>query len=334
MKDFLDKNFADNIPVPIYIFDSNLKLLFANNSLLHTYGYTKKEILSNSIEKLYGDDSTWDTYRQMLKNSIDAGQGGQYYQQHRTKDGKLLNVNVVWSVIDMGRETYIINCVRDITEQRPAAQVELQTRNQEMLWEIEERQAIAEELKKIHVKLKKTTARLEGLSSIDHLTGLYNRVYLLSLFDEETKRVMELKGKIAVILTQIDYYQDYVEKFGVAVADQLTQYVAQIVLENLGRRDIAGRYSGDTFMIILPDKDLTQAESFIDEIQQQVQTIKSSTDKNQNIFITISAGITGNNFRVNRLKPEFAQRWMMQHVQSALVKAQRAGRNQKMVEHS
>ncbi|WP_031517396.1 sensor domain-containing diguanylate cyclase [Desulfofalx alkaliphila] len=324
------EQFANGIPIPVFMVGKNGDFLFVNNSMIEMYGYNLKEFTTGAVDLLFSNKGEAEKFYDLIKVSLKTGQSGQYFGQNQKKNGETVDVDISWSVVTLETQKYVVGCVLNADLQK-GAQPDAQNRLRESLMEIEERKEIEEELRNIHIRLRKATARLQGLSSIDHVTGLYNRVYLLSLLDEETKRVVEIKGKISLILIAIDYYEQYVEKFGIAITDQLTQYVAQTIQENLSSRDLAGRYTDGSFMVVLPDRDLAAAENFVKEVQNSVQNIKSTTD-NQSIHITVSAGLTGNNFRVNKLKPDFAQRWMLQLVQSALNKAQKSGRNEMVVE--
>jgi len=121
-------------------------------------------------------------------------------------------------------------------------------------------------------------------ASTDPLTGLLNR----RIFMEELKNKIKFKSdndKFCVIMLDLDGFKNFNDKEGHQAGDIILQEFAGILKQGLREQDIAGRYGGDEFIVLLNNTDKINAVKIIDRIRINVeQEFKS-------INITLCAGI-------------------------------------------
>jgi len=101
---------------------------------------------------------------------------------------------------------------------------------------------------------------------IDALTGLYNYRFLRDFLQKESRRAQRHGEMFSVILIDIDDFKSINDKFGHPVGDMVLQHTAKMLLEVLREEDLAIRYGGDEFMIILPETNLEGAKHCADRL--------------------------------------------------------------------
>lgn len=133
--------------------------------------------------------------------------------------------------------------------------------------------------------------RYESLT--DELTTLSNRKH----FENSIERVIEQSkesGKgFALLMTDIDHFKKFNDTFGHQTGDQVLRLVALAVKQNVKAQDIACRYGGEEFALILPDVSLEDAAKIGENIRTAVMSkelVKRSTGENLG-RVTISVGI-------------------------------------------
>jgi len=126
---------------------------------------------------------------------------------------------------------------------------------------------------------------LERLTIIDDLTGLFNRRYLYRKLEEEMARANRQKGKLVLILLDLDYFKDYNDTFGHLAGDKALKEVGSIVMHSIRDKIDSGcRYGGDEFGIILPGTGKDHAYTVTERIREAIREKKIGN-------LDISAGI-------------------------------------------
>jgi diguanylate cyclase (GGDEF)-like protein/PAS domain S-box-containing protein len=161
-----------------------------------------------------------------------------------------------------GRVSHVIEYTRDITSRKKA-----------------------EEEKKLLIE------RLEYLSSTDVLTELLNRRALMNKLSYEVNRAERYGSELSIVLCDIDNFKDVNDTFGHAVGDTALRLVAEVLRQSLRKIDIAGRYGGDEFLLILPETSLTGAGNFAERIRAAVEGQTVPTEDGE-VRVTLSLGVT------------------------------------------
>jgi len=133
--------------------------------------------------------------------------------------------------------------------------------------------------------------KLENQSIRDSLTGLFNRHFMQIALERELARAMRQQSNLAVFMLDVDHFKRFNDQFGHAVGDIALKAVARGFLSSIRTEDIACRYGGEEFVIILPDVTAETAYQRAEEIRQKISlldVLKQAGDAE----ITISIGVS------------------------------------------
>ncbi|NMA66906.1 MAG: diguanylate cyclase [Clostridiaceae bacterium] len=170
--------------------------------------------------------------------------------------------------------------------------------------------------------LEKQREDLEKLAFEDALTGLYNRHYM------EKKLKKELKAKSgnlisSLILFDIDYFKRINDTYGHDQGDLLLKEIARLTKRSIRDQDIAGRYGGDEFFILLPGVSGEDANIVAERIRKDVENLRIRLN-GKGEQITISVGVS--TFVKGKEQELNTQDWI-RRTDKALYQAKKAGRN-------
>jgi diguanylate cyclase (GGDEF)-like protein/PAS domain S-box-containing protein len=143
------------------------------------------------------------------------------------------------------------------------------------------------EQKRIETLLQEQNEQLIALSSIDSLTGIYNRRILFERLDYEMKRVGRTQKPLSVIIMDIDFFKQVNDQHGHLVGDQVLIQVARLLKQSVRKTDIVGRYGGEEFLIILPDCSAAEGILVAEKIRRAIQEALFAED----LKVTISGGV-------------------------------------------
>lgn len=136
------------------------------------------------------------------------------------------------------------------------------------------------------VTLKDKAGELEHLSVTDHLTGLLNKRYLKERLAEEIKRSNRYGYPMSFMMIDVDYFKSYNDSFGHPEGDKALEIVAQCLRETLRGADIAARFGGEEFSILLPQTTPDEALIIGERVREKVE--KTEFPHRQ---VTVSVGI-------------------------------------------
>jgi diguanylate cyclase (GGDEF)-like protein len=139
-------------------------------------------------------------------------------------------------------------------------------------------------------ELAEANAKLRELSIRDDLTGLFNRRYLDSSLDAEFIRAIRYKRSFSVLLLDIDCFKGINDSFGHSCGDAVLKKVASLIRGCLRNSDLAARYGGDEFAVLLPETDKSKAGEIAERLRRLIEgTCFEWNDKS--ISISSSIGI-------------------------------------------
>jgi diguanylate cyclase (GGDEF)-like protein len=130
------------------------------------------------------------------------------------------------------------------------------------------------------------------LSLTDDLTGLYNRRYFFGVLYNEMHRAQRYGPSSSLVMLNLDHFKEYNEMFGHTAGDSALKALAQTLEEDLRKTDIAFRYGGDEFAIILPATKAEAAREVVDRIRLKWAEVSKAQYSSQDIVLGFSAGIT------------------------------------------
>ncbi|HTX02492.1 MAG TPA: diguanylate cyclase [Candidatus Acidoferrales bacterium] len=163
--------------------------------------------------------------------------------------------------------------------------------------------------------------KLRSQSVRDPLTALYNRRYLDETLDLELARAARSKVPIAVIMLDIDHFKKFNDTFGHEAGDQVLKGVAEVLATSMRRGDVAGRFGGEEFLLIMPGADLERAMSRSDTMRETIASIELAQAGQKLGRVTASFGVA--------IFPDDGEtaHSLVQTADKALYAAKAAGRN-------
>lgn len=177
----------------------------------------------------------------------------------------------------------------------------------------------SEDLKQLQQELEKSQQEAQT----DTLTSLINRRGLEKRFELERIRAKQNNMPFSILLIDIDHFKKVNDSFGHLVGDSLLKSLARLMTAQLRKNDIAARFGGEEFMILLPETGIDGAKAVGRKIQDALSTkewkIKDSGESMGKI--TVSMGIAQYKFN----EPEKA---LIKRADDALYFAKQNGRNQ------
>jgi diguanylate cyclase (GGDEF)-like protein len=110
-----------------------------------------------------------------------------------------------------------------------------------------------------YVETARHVKRIESLSTIDPLTGLFNRRHFDRCLEAETIRARRYGRNLTLVLLDIDDFKRYNDRFGYLAGDELLKKVAKILEESFRQVDVVTRWGGEEFAVLLPETGKPQA---------------------------------------------------------------------------
>jgi len=150
-----------------------------------------------------------------------------------------------------------------------------------------------ENLELVNIELQRDKNLLRRIAVTDGLTKLYNHRYLINSLIKEINRAERYSRKLSIIMMDIDYFKKINDNFGHLFGDAVLKKVGDIIKENIRKVDIAGRYGGEEFLIILPETNIFPAYSLAERIRKGVHSYNWNllSEFKEKITITISGGV-------------------------------------------
>jgi diguanylate cyclase (GGDEF)-like protein len=112
------------------------------------------------------------------------------------------------------------------------------------------------------------------LATVDPLTLVANRQAILGRVDEEIARAARYRRPLSVILLDLDHFKRLNDSHGHAAGDLVLRQVGLMLAENVRATDVAGRYGGEEFLILLPDTPLDGAVVLAEKLRQELMLVE------------------------------------------------------------
>ncbi len=130
---------------------------------------------------------------------------------------------------------------------------------------------------------------LKDSAARDSLTGLYNHARIEEFLDLEIRRKRRMEGKVAFVMLDIDYFKKVNDDFGHLAGDEALRGIARILEDSVRGGDIAGRYGGEEFSVILDARDDEEVQTFCERIRRSVEE-SVFVSKDEHVRVTVSLG--------------------------------------------
>jgi diguanylate cyclase (GGDEF)-like protein/PAS domain S-box-containing protein len=219
----------DNARCGIVITDSEGKILEVNPEACLMLGYSKKDFLGKNIVQ-----AGFVSYYKLSQKAeeIRVQEGGFFETQVTSKDGSLVEVEVMTSPIVQDNKVIYMSIVLDVTERKEHER----------------------EIKKMCIS--------------DFLTGLYNRAF----FEAEMSRLNNSRDyPVTIVCADLDGLKVINDSYGHHIGDELLKEAAALLKGAVRKSEIVARIGGDEFSILLPQTDEHAGKEIVDRIRSHIK---------------------------------------------------------------
>jgi diguanylate cyclase (GGDEF)-like protein len=190
------------------------------------------------------------------------------------------------------------------------------------------RQMLADRVTKHHalvlVNLRlRETLRMEAIR--DPLTNLYNRRYMEESLERETQRAKRHNASVGIIMVDIDHFKRFNDTYGHEAGDAVLRELGSLFRRHTRSEDIACRYGGEEFLLIMPEAPLKIVEQRAEELRVIVKDLLRIQWQGKTLNIKVSIGVAAFPNHGHSVKN------IVNAADTALYQAKKSGRNQVVV---
>lgn len=143
------------------------------------------------------------------------------------------------------------------------------------------------QLIRLFMKDRVSELRLQELATRDSLTGLFNRRYVIEYLVGEFERSKRHMRPLSCLMLDIDHFKQCNDTFGHVYGDEILQAFASVLESNTRRQDVAGRYGGEEFLLVMAETDKNEALVVAEKLREKTGEIV----KKDGMPLTVSIGV-------------------------------------------
>lgn len=166
-------------------------------------------------------------------------------------------------------------------------------------------------------------AALLERSSTDMMTHLKLKYFFFNVLTERLDAAFANDRNLSVIMFDIDFFKRFNDTYGHACGDYVLQTVAKVIKSSIRAQDLASRYGGEEFTVLLADTRREDAMTVADRIRSKIEQYDFNYE-NQHVKVTISVGVSTFDIVEN---PAVQPRVLVDQADQALYVSKRSGRN-------
>jgi diguanylate cyclase (GGDEF)-like protein len=176
-------------------------------------------------------------------------------------------------------------------------------------------------VKRLQDELRVKNATLERMSTVDVLTNLRTRRFVMDCLSIEFLRARRYETPLTILMADLDQFKQVNDNFGHLGGDAVLRGVSELLLNETRGTDIAGRYGGEELIVLLPQNTNDGAEVLAQRWREGVEAASFELPDGRTAAVTVSVGIAG-------FEPGFESPYnLVAAADSALYLAKQKGRN-------
>jgi two-component system cell cycle response regulator len=171
------------------------------------------------------------------------------------------------------------------------------------------------------LELRESVSNTMALAVTDDMTGLYNRRYFDRHLTVMLSKAQSQDRDMALMILDIDFFKAVNDGYGHDIGDAVLREFAARLKRNIRGVDLACRFGGEEFVVLMPDTDMIQAEAVAERVRHAIAERVFEVGAGRPLTVTVSAGVTLNESAADT--PES----LIKRADVALYRAKREGRN-------
>jgi two-component system cell cycle response regulator len=171
------------------------------------------------------------------------------------------------------------------------------------------------------LELRQSVNNTMAMAVTDDMTGLYNRRYFDRHLGVMLGKAQAQERDMALMILDIDHFKSVNDNYGHDIGDIVIKEFAARLKRNIRGVDLACRFGGEEFVVLMPDTDYRQAETIAERVRQSISERGFQIGGERQLKVTVSAGVTLN--ETGSDTPES----LIKRADVALYRAKREGRN-------
>jgi diguanylate cyclase (GGDEF)-like protein len=210
--------------------------------------------------------------------AVNALKAGAYDFLHKPFD----DLELIANVARRAMQSYVL------LRERQKLVASLKSRNEAMANLNKAFKALTVTLKNKNQALENLNEAFKAMAIRDDLTGLFNRRYLDEAIASEVVRATRYNRDLSLIFIDVDHFKNFNDEFGHQLGDTALKKISTILKDLVRETDIATRYGGEEFVVILPETSKEDARAVAEKVRE---TIANTAIEGASKKITISAGV-------------------------------------------
>lgn len=139
--------------------------------------------------------------------------------------------------------------------------------------------------------LREEVSRLSEQVRTDALTGLYNFRFFTEGLAFEMERTRRSTQTMSLIILDVDHFKVFNDRWGHELGNKALVHIAQLINITIRKLDLACRFGGEEFVIILPDTELYQAINVAERLRESIASTPILIEGGDSVLITASMGV-------------------------------------------
>jgi diguanylate cyclase (GGDEF)-like protein len=164
--------------------------------------------------------------------------------------------------------------------------------------------------------MEESVSLLYDVAIHDEKTGLYNNKFFENMLEMEIEKAKRGQQKLSLFMIDIDFFKKINDTYGHMKADELLAQLAKVLMRQIRKSDVAARFGGEEFFVLLPETDLKKAKKFTTRLRNAIK----SDSMLKKYGVNVSGGIT-------QYKKGDTKKRLKERVDKALYKAKKQGRD-------
>ena len=271
------RTLVESAPLAMVTWDKQHRVSGWNRQAEELFGWSESEVLGRDFLTFMIPESARTKVDHIVEDAIERGIESHSVNSNLTKDQRTIEVewhNTIVPGVD-GRPDSVLSLAQDVTE-RVRSQAALQEVNVKLKQRLDD-------IHELQVQLREQVMR-------DPLTGMYNRRFLDDALPGEIARAIREQAPLSLMMLDIDHFKRVNDTHGHQAGDEVLKKLADILRSEARRTDVACRYGGEEFVLLLPKMNLESARVRAERWRQMFAEMEIPVESGK-VQCTLSVGI-------------------------------------------